>query len=189
MKYLVMLFVLLTALCSFGQLPTCPVGTMASYAGTTCQQDGVVFAFPADTYSVAGPFDVDPADVTVRLDPNGPHTLLIGSPAWHVGPGQLLVTVIRVKVTGADAVNAWAHRCFATLDGEVDASQFVFPGNGFEPVEATATCTAGTDSAPQAGALYPDSTNTVSTRIIVRLYGGLKGSAQLGSIGVHFIER
>lgn len=188
--FLVTLLMLLSLVCSAQtSIKKCDVGTVASYANTTCAQttkngDVVVFSFPKleDFYFSYGTRLIAPEDIHILLDPQGPNTLLIQSRYFSVGPTELSITVLKFHVSNTNAMDVWNHYCSVDGDARVRGSQTIL---GEDSV--LADCYAGTYNSPQDKTSFP--LGSYDAQIAIRLEGGESGHASIGSVGAHFTVR
>ena len=213
------LFLLVASNGQSGLVPTaaaatqgrCPDGTVASYIGTSCSQDQTVFNWTSYSCtskptSICDSLGHNGSNLKIRLDPNGPHTLLLGATRlWNVTAGQNVDVIIKGTVAGATTNQNWPH--FVGLRGQT--------GDGFEDNKTTVdcksrgTCRNGngisdilcTASGPSANcteqkridAYLPQRTtfdpatlaNPYPLTIEVKLNGGTNGTATLYSVGIH----
>src|SRR5437764_4032865 len=94
------LFLLVASVSNTGLVTTayaagaCKDGTVASYIGTSCSQSNTVFNWNSYTCtstpkSICDGLGTKGANLKIRLDPSGPHTLLLGATRlWNVTAGQ-----------------------------------------------------------------------------------------------------
>jgi hypothetical protein len=181
------LFAFLLAILSLtSHAATCPPGTFQSYNqsarmqpdGTyafVCTQGGpsslstVTYKFPKNFYSIVGIPGVTAKDITVRLDPNGPYTLLVGSQKWNPGPRQNFKLTLHFTVKGATKIGSWIHDCRGAVLASITAELRT-------PVTAAATC-----SNPIVYASYNDVGETPANVAI-----GLEALSKMRSFGIHF---
>ena len=183
-SFITLLFALAIANTLRAEVPPCHAGTVASYAGTSCTTGGVVYTFPQDDYTFAGS-GVDPipaSAVRILMDPQGPRTLLIGSPRWFLNkPHQSFSINIKFQVTGATITGGWQHNAEVTGDGKVSESTTV-DGNPKAVSYSFRTASDGVDRAPAAH--FPDGTQNVVVNISAST--GDNGTAYLRTYGTHF---
>jgi hypothetical protein len=165
------------------KVPTCRTGTVAEYAGTTCSQGTVIYTFPRDFYSYSGyGIQALSADsIQIRMDPNGPYTLLIGFADWNLNaPGQSFTITLHFSVSGGDKIESWLHECEVTSGGEVSGSITV---NTNPPVTSTALCNSATSRERTRDVMYRP--GPVDAVVTVKASSG-DGTAGLKSFGTHF---
>lgn len=196
-------------------MKACTDGTVASYLGHSCRQDKAVFYWssyqctstPSSLCDALGP---NGSNVNMRMDPNGPHTILVGgTDRWNVSAGQNVHVLINGTVYGASTNINWPHfndgmrgqtgdgtennitavDCASTanclkLDGVSE-----IPCNSDSP---QAYCTHQAKIAPYQVATAKFNPATADRpypmTIEVKLNGGTRGSATLRSIGMHVTE-
>jgi len=195
-------------------IPVCDKGTVASYIGTSCSQPPAVFHWisyscTSTPSSICDRIGTNGKEIHVRLDPNGPNTLLVGSThLWDVTAGQSVDIVIRGSVYNANLNLTWPHfypgQPTQTGDGTeenittVECGENCISGNGV----SSYLCAAGSadmnclDQAKEkpywaSGVAKfrltgPDSPYPFS--IEVKLNGGTNGTATLRSLGIHLCD-
>ena len=89
-------------------VPVCGVGTIAGYIGNTCSQPPTVFHWisyscTSTPASICQRLGNNGREIHVRLDPNGPNTLLVGGTHLSdVSAGQSVDIMIRGSVYNAN---------------------------------------------------------------------------------------
>ena len=195
-------------------IPVCGVGTVASYIGTTCSQPPTVFHWtsysctstPSSICDRLGP---NGSEIHVRLDPNGPNTLLVGGTrAWDVKAGQSVNILIRGSVYNANVNLTWPHfypdERAQTGDGSEENITTVECGENCVSNQGVSAYRCGPDSPDincnnqpkirpymRTGVAKfhltgPDSPYPFSVEI--KLDGGTSGSATLRSLGLHICD-
>jgi hypothetical protein len=191
------------------RIPACANGTVASYLGTTCSQAPATMqwtsyscvSIPSSICDALGPKG---SNIHMRMDPNGHHTILVSSSGlWNVTAGQRVQVIIKGLVYGATTNNNWPH--FGNLPGQT--------GDGMEDNKTTVFCRTncltlqGVSDVPCSNtspnpycidqnyiepylpltAKFHAATadNPYNFSIIIRLDGGITGTATLKSVGVH----
>jgi hypothetical protein len=164
--------------------PPCKDGTFASYAGTSCSQREIVYHFPENFYSFSGSGvpQIGADRVTVRMDPKGPYTLLIGFADWALQQsGQRFDITLNFSVSGGTKIESWIHGCEATGTAKVFASQTV---KSNPPVTTTAFCDGNGNLRERTrDAFYGG--GRVDTIVNIHLESG-NGTANLRSLGTHY---
>ncbi|HUI40547.1 MAG TPA: hypothetical protein VL523_01115 [Terriglobia bacterium] len=162
----------------------CHAGTVASYAGTSCVKGDVTYTFPTDdyTFSGSGIAPIPASAVLIRMDPNGPYTLLFSSPDWALSkPHQSFSIDIKFQVSGATVTAGWQHGAETTEDAKVSESTTV-QGNPAAVSSSFRTASDGADRA--APASFPGGAHDVVVNISAST--GERGTASLRSYGTHF---
>ncbi|HEY7096669.1 MAG TPA: hypothetical protein VH437_08100 [Terriglobales bacterium] len=119
----------------------CKEGTVASYIGTSCSQEQTVFNWQSYTctsspQSICDSLGTKGSNLKIRLDPKGPHTLLIGATRlWNVSAGQNVNVTIKGTVSGATTNQNWPH--FVGVRGQT--------GDGWEQNKTTVGCSGRGD--------------------------------------------
>ena len=105
----------------------CKDGTVASYIGTSCSQGNTTFNWNSYTctstpQSICDGLGTKGANLKIRLDPKGPHTLLLGATRlWNVTAGQNVDVVIKGTVAGATTNQNWPH--FVGMRGQPETAR------------------------------------------------------------------
>jgi len=190
---------------------SCPDGTVAGYIGTSCSQGETTFNWnsyscTSNPKSICDSLGVKGANLKIRLDPNGPHTLLLGATRlWNVTAGQNVDVIIKGTVAGATTNQNWPH--FVGLrgqtgDGTADNKTTVGcaargtcrNGNGISDILCTASgpsanCTEQKkiDQYLSQRTTFDPATlaNPYPLTIEVKLNGGSNGTATIYSVGIH----
>ena len=146
------------------------------------------------------------SNLKIRLDPSGPHTLLLGATRlWNVTAGQNVDVVIKGTVSGATTNQNWPH--FVGLrgqtgDGTEDNKTTVDcrsrgtcrNGNGISDILCTpdgppANCTQQQkiDRYLSQRTTFDPATmaNPYPLTVEIKLNGGTNGTATLYSVGIH----
>ena len=187
----------------------CKDGTVASYIGTSCSQLPAVMTWTSYTCtskptSICTALGPKGSNISMRLDPNGKHTLLVvGNGLWNVTAGQNVDVVIQGTVYGATTNNNWPH--FGNLMGQT--------GDGTEDNKTTVSCGSNC-TALQGVSDIPCSSSSPVTYCVdqkkinayisqtakfkaagsgqpynftieIKLNGGISGTATLQSVGIH----
>jgi hypothetical protein len=183
----IVLSFLLCSVLSFAAVKPCQTGTLESYSrNATMQPDGtfsfvctqgtvsgqgvVTYYFPKDFYRFSGIAGIKASDITIRLDTNGPYTLLISSSKWNPGRRQQFNLFMGFSVSGAVKIGSMIH---TPCSGNVSASIVV---QKMPQVKAEATC-----KIPTVYARYDD-TRKVFANVVINL----AGLSNLRSFGIHF---
>lgn len=195
-------------------IPVCGVGTIASYIGTTCSQPPTVFHWlsyscTSTPSSICSRLGNNGSEIHVRLDPNGPNTLLVGGThLWDVTAGQSVDIVIRGSVYSANVNLTWPHfypgQPTQTKDGSeenittVECGENCISHNGvsaYKCVSASAdmNCVDQPKIRPyfQTGVAKFKLTGPESPypfNVEIKLNGGTSGSATLRSLGLHICD-
>jgi hypothetical protein len=191
---------------------SCKDGTVASYMGTSCSQGNTVFNWNSYTCtsnpkSICDGLGTKGANLKIRLDPSGPHTLLLGATRlWNVTAGQNVDVVIKGTVAGATTNQNWPH--FVGLRGQT--------GDGTEDNKTTVDCASHgtckngpkgvsdilcTATGPAANCTQQKKidaylvarttfdpamlSNPYAMTVEIKLNGGTNGTATLYSVGLH----
>jgi hypothetical protein len=197
-----------------GGAPACVSGTVSSYLGTSCSQGATVYHWlsyscTSTPSSICDSLGAHGSNVGMNMDPNGPHTILVGdTSAWNVSAGENVDVVITGTVYGAVSNQNWPH--FRNIPGctgdgteenittvECSASGNCTNGNnGVSDILCSPTSPPanGTDqSSITAYAAYRATFNAVPSTspypltIEIKLNGGSQGTASLFSTGTHLI--
>jgi hypothetical protein len=190
--------------------PTCETGTVASYVGTSCSFQPVVYHWESYSCtstpaSICDRLGRNGSGIHVRLDPNGPPTLLIGGThLWDVQAHESVDIVIRGSVSGATVNLTWPHfwpgQPATTGDGSEENITTVECGPGCGPKNqgVSATRCSVSDAEENCSehrittyfgaianfrAANPESPYPMT--IEVKLSGGNSGSANIRSLGLH----
>jgi|SRR5579872_116050 len=195
-------------------VPVCGVGTVASYMGTTCSQPPTVFhwisyscsSIPASICEALGP---NGSNIHVRLDPNGPNTLLVGGTrAWDVKAGQSVNIVIHGSVYNANVNLTWPHfypgERAQTGDGTEENITTVECGGNCISAEGVSSYLCGADSPdmncndqPKIAPYFrtgvakfrlSGADNPYPFSVEIKLNGGRSGTATLRSLGLHICD-
>jgi len=190
-------------------IAACTDGTVASYLGTSCSQLPSVmhwtsYSCTSTPTTICDSLGPNGANVRMRMDPDGPHTILVGSLGlWNVTAGENVDVVIHGEVYGATGNLNWPHfpgMLGQTGDGTEENVTTVLCGsnctklNGISDIPCSSTspveyCTdqpvidayqsqRSKFNAASSSAPYPFT-------IEVKLDGGISGTANLYSVGVH----
>ncbi|HEY6290189.1 MAG TPA: hypothetical protein VI455_01325 [Terriglobia bacterium] len=162
----------------------CRNGTLASYAGTSCSQGQIVYHFPRNFYNFSGSgiATIGPERVLIRMDPQGPYTLLIGFADWALQkPGQSFDITLNFSVSGATKIESWIHRCEATGTARIYASQTVKTN---PPVTTTTFCDGGGGMRERTRDVSYGG-GTVDTVVSIHAESGT-GTADFRSFGTHY---
>ena len=187
----------------------CADGTVASYVGTSCTQMPAVFQWTSYSCtstpsSICAALGTNGSNIKMSMDPNGQHTILVGSSQlWNVTAGQSVDVVISGTIYGASTNNNWPH--FGNVPGQT--------GDGTEDNKTTVLC--GTDCVALNGVsdipcnqnspiAYCIDQNTIDPYLTelakfhpatsdhpypftveIKLNGGITGTATLQSVGIH----
>jgi len=190
----------------------CKDGTVASYVGTSCSQGNTTFNWNSYTctstpQSICDGLGTKGANLKIRLDPKGPHTLLLGATRlWNVTAGQNVDVVIKGTVAGATTNQNWPHFVGMrgqTGDGKEDNKTTVDCAshgtckngpNGVSDILCTETgksanCTEQKKIDPylsERTTFDPAMlANPYAMTIEVKLNGGTHGTATIYSVGLH----
>jgi|SRR5277367_259555 len=192
----------------------CGTGTVASYIGTSCSQPPTVFHWisyscTSTPSSICERLGANGSEIHVRLDPNGPNTLLVGGThLWDVTAGQRVDIVIRGSVYNANVNLTWPHfwpgQRAETGDGSeenittVDCGNKCVSGDGVnsyrcasgspdmncaEQPKIAAYISAGPARFRVTGADEP-----YPFTVEIKLDGGTSGTATLRSLGLHICD-
>lgn len=195
-------------------VPVCGVGTIAGYIGNTCSQPPTVFHWisyscTSTPASICQRLGNNGREIHVRLDPNGPNTLLVGGThLWDVSAGQSVDIMIRGSVYNANVNLTWPHfypdQRTQTGDGSEEnittvecgencvanngVSSYLCAGNSPEMNCANQPkirpyFRTGVAKFRPAG---PDSPYPFT--IEIKLNGGTSGTATLRSLGIHICD-
>jgi len=190
-------------------ISACADGSVASYLGTTCSQHPAIMHWNSYTCtsvpsSVCTALGTNGANIRMKMDPNGHHTILVTSSGlWNVTAGQKVDVVIAGSVYGATTNNNWPH--FGTSPGQT--------GDGTEDNKTSVSCSTNcvalqgvsdipcTNTSPveycidqividpylsQAAKFHPATADQpYNFTIEIKLDGGITGTATLQSLGVH----
>jgi hypothetical protein len=195
-------------------VPACDTGTVADYIGTTCTQPPTVFHWisyscTSTPSSICDRLGTNGKEIHVRLDPNGPNTLLVGGTRlWDVTAGQSVDIVISGSVYNANLNLTWPHfyagQRAQTRDGSEENITTVECGGNCISRDGVSSYLCAADS-PDANcadqhdeAAYwatgdakfrltgPDSPYPFTVEI--KLNGGTSGTASLRSLGLHICD-
>ena len=192
-----------------GEAAVCADGTVASYVGTACTQLPAVMKWTGYTCtstpaSICAALGANGESIRMRMDPNGAHTILVGSQGlWNVTAGQKVDVVISGTVYGATTNNNWPH--FANLPGQTgDGTEnnitTVFCGGNCVALQGVSQIPcSNTSPVPycidqnvidpylsQTAKFHPaTSEQPYNFTIEIKLDGGITGTATLQSVGVH----
>jgi len=193
-----------------GAIAACAHGTVASYLGTTCAQPPAYMYWKSYTCtsvpsSICNALGPNGSNIHMSMDPNGHHTILIGSKKlWNVTAGQSVKVVISGTVYGATTNNNWPH--FGDLpgqtgDGTENNKTTVFCGsncvalNGVSEIPCTSTSPVANcvdqkkiDAYLWATAKFHAAPveHPYDFTIEITLNGGITGTATLQLLGIHF---
>jgi len=193
------------------QAGACKDGTVASYIGTSCSQGETVFNWNSYTctstpQSICDSLGTKGANLKIRLDPKGPHTLLLGATRlWNVKAGQNVDVVIKGTVAGATTNQNWPHFVGMrgqTGDGTDDNKTTVGcqargtcrNGDGISDIYCTASgkaanCTEQKKIEPYLveRTTFDPATlaNPYPLTVEIKLNGGKSGTATIYSVGLH----
>lgn len=200
-------------------LTACADGTVATYLGTSCSEGNTVYSWsgysctsiPSGLCQALG---TNGSNIQVKLDPNGPYTLLWGAThAWDVAAGQSVDVMVTGTVYGAFDNQNWPH--YRSSSGAAIAGQ---TGDGSVETITTVGCavvSACTNSLNGVSDVLCDeggpvancneqssitpfnayratfnpapSTSPYSLTVEIKLNGGTSGSANLWNLGTHLI--
>jgi len=195
----------------FGEsAPVCETGTVASYIGTSCSFPPVVYHWTSYSCtstpaSICARLGTNGAGIHVRLDPNGPPTLLVGGThLWDVTAGQSVDIVISGSVSGATVNLTWPHfwpgQRATTGDGSEENSTLIECGGNCGPanhgMSATRCSVADAEEncsehrittyfGQLANFRAASADNPYPFTIEIKLNGGSSGTATLRSLGLH----
>lgn len=195
-------------------IPVCGVGTIAGYIGTTCSQPPTVFHWTSYSCtstpsSICERLGRNGSEIHVRLDPNGPNTLLVGGTrAWDVQAGQRVNIVIRGSVYNANVNLTWPHfypgERAQTGDGSEENITTVECGENCVAREGVSAYRCASDSPDMNCNNQPKIAPYIHTGVAkfrpagpdapypftveIKLDGGTSGSATLRSLGLHICD-
>lgn len=194
---------------SSDSVAACADGTVASYLNTSCSQQSTVYIWQSyscvsSPTSICDGLGTNGASINMKMDPNGPYTILVGDTSlWNVAAGQSVQVMIGGLVYGASANQNWPH--FNQLagqsgDGTEENKTTVACGNGCSDdmqgvsdvlcdasVSLLAPCTDqdSISAYPPTRFVAATASNPYKLTIEVTLNGGTHGTATLHSVGTH----
>ncbi|HEY7095823.1 MAG TPA: hypothetical protein VH437_03815 [Terriglobales bacterium] len=192
-----------------GAIAPCADGTVAGYLGTTCAQPPAYmhwtsYSCTSTPSTICDALGTNGANIKMSMDPNGHHTILVGSKKlWNVTAGQHVKVVISGTVYGATTNNNWPH--FADLpgqtgDGMEDNKTTVFCGSNCVALEGISDIPC-TNTSPVPFCIDQDKIDAYlpatakfhaapqdhpyDFTIEITLDGGITGTATLQLLGIH----
>lgn len=160
-----------------GGLMTCTDGTVASYAGSTCEHPGVVYSFPTlpGLFHSSGSIELHPEDVRIQQDRQGPNTLLIASDKFNITEGTIVLN-LAWHVAGSNGYAGFLNGAEVTGDGHIQVTMTVKT-----PAPAVVI---STPQEPKADARFDQGDYVVN--LLIQMRAGPSGSATFKSYGTHF---